>query len=135
MKTQGMLLAIALFAGAAHAQDVTGAITIKKRLTKRNVTAPVSIYQRGAVVSLGKDSGQDPLAYELAHVVVYLEGPAAGGRAPGAKARKAAGHLHGATRPQILSRHSGGSRRRDGLIPQYGPDLPQRLLALQAEEL
>ena len=74
MKTQGMLLAIALFAGAAHAQDVTGTIIVKKRLTKRNVTAPVSIYQRGAVVSLGKDSGQAPLAYELAHVVVYLEG-------------------------------------------------------------
>src|SRR6185437_11316671 len=31
---------------------------------------------RGTVVSLGKDAGQDPVAYELAHVVVYLEGAA-----------------------------------------------------------
>ncbi|HEY5056964.1 MAG TPA: carboxypeptidase regulatory-like domain-containing protein [Acidobacteriaceae bacterium] len=83
MKTLRSLLAIAVLAASAHAQDVTGTIIIKKRLTKRNVTAPVSIYQRGAVVSLGKDAGQDPLAYELAHVVVYLEGP---GEAHSAKA-------------------------------------------------
>ncbi|HXE07479.1 MAG TPA: carboxypeptidase regulatory-like domain-containing protein [Acidobacteriaceae bacterium] len=74
MKTLQVLIAIAVFAGASHAQDINGTITIKKRLTKRNVTAPVSIYQRGTVVSLGKDAGQDPVAYELAHVVVYLEG-------------------------------------------------------------
>jgi plastocyanin len=76
MKTVRVLLAIALFAGVSQAQDITGTITIKKRLTKRNVTAPVSIYQRGTVVSLGKDAGQDPVAYELAHVVVYLESAA-----------------------------------------------------------
>jgi plastocyanin len=85
MKTLRVLLTIALFAGASHAQDITGTITIKKRLTKRNVTAPVSIYQRGTVVSLGKDAGQDPVVYELAHVVVYLEGAA---QAPPAKAVK-----------------------------------------------
>ena len=76
------VLAIAVLAGGAHAQDITGTITIKKRLTRRNVTAPVSIYQRGTVVSLGKDSGEDPLAFELTHVVIYLEGPASAGVQP-----------------------------------------------------
>lgn len=84
MKTWSTLLAITVLAGSAHAQDIAGTITIKKRLTKRNVTAPVSIYQRGTVVSLGKDAGQDPVAYELAHVVVYLEGtPLASQAKPG----------------------------------------------------
>ena len=82
MKTLRALFAIAVLAGGAHAQDITGTITIKKRLTRRNVTAPVSIYQRGTVVSLGKDPGDDPLAFELAHVVIYLEGPASAGVQP-----------------------------------------------------
>jgi plastocyanin len=74
MKATRILLAIAVFAASASAQDITGTVLIKKRLTKRNVTAPVSIYQRGTVVSLGKDKGTDPLAFEQAHVVIYLEG-------------------------------------------------------------
>ncbi|MES2390300.1 MAG: carboxypeptidase regulatory-like domain-containing protein [Acidobacteriota bacterium] len=56
-------------------QDISGTILIKKKLTKRSVTAPVSIYQRGTVVELGKDEQQDPIAYERSRVVVYLEGP------------------------------------------------------------
>ena len=75
MKLLHAVLAIAVLAGSTHAQEITGTITVKQRLTKRNVTAPVSIYQRGTAVALGKDADVDPIAYELAHVVVYLEGP------------------------------------------------------------
>lgn len=77
----------ALVANAA-AQDITGTILIKKRLTKPSVTAPVSVYQRGTAVKLGKDAVEDPLAVELSHVAVYLEGPTvadASSAAPAAK--------------------------------------------------
>jgi len=75
---KSMRLSIALFtlAASACAQDITGTILIKTRLTKRNVTPSVSIYQRGNVVKLGKDVEEDPLAFERAHVAIYLEGPA-----------------------------------------------------------
>jgi plastocyanin len=66
--------ALVLSVAVAGAQDVTGTILIKKRLTKRSVTASVSVYQRGATVALGKDAVQDPIAYEQSRVVVYLEG-------------------------------------------------------------
>jgi plastocyanin len=63
-------------ATCAGSQDITGKILIKKKLTKRSVTASVSIYQRGTAVELGKDAEADPLAFERSHVVIYLEGPA-----------------------------------------------------------
>jgi plastocyanin len=56
------------------AQAITGNILIKKKLTKPSVTASVSVYQRGTAVKLGKDAEQDPIAYERARVLVYLEG-------------------------------------------------------------
>jgi plastocyanin len=59
---------------AAGAQDVTGTILIKKKLTKPSVTASVSVYQRGTAVKLGKDPEDDPIAYERSRVVIYLEG-------------------------------------------------------------
>jgi len=61
------------FAACAVAQDVTGTILIKKRLTKRSVTASVSVYQRGTAVKLGNGDEQDPLAYERSRVILYLE--------------------------------------------------------------
>ena len=70
-----LLLATVMFAAGASAQDITGTILIKKKLTKRSVTAPVSVYQRGPVVTLGKDAAEDPLAFERSRVIVYLEGP------------------------------------------------------------
>ncbi len=78
MRPRGFILLCSLAAIVAglHAQAITGTILIKRKLTKPSVTAPVSVYQRGAVVDLGKDAGQDPIAYELSHVVVYLEGAA-----------------------------------------------------------
>ncbi|HEY4379096.1 MAG TPA: hypothetical protein VGN01_02055 [Acidobacteriaceae bacterium] len=63
-------------------QEITGNILIKKKLTKPSVTAPVSVYQRGAAVELGKDTAEDPLAYERSRVVVYLEGPMPAEAAP-----------------------------------------------------
>ena len=56
------------------AQDISGMIIIKKRLTHRNVTPSVSVYQRGASIKLGKNVDDDPIAYERSRVVVYLEG-------------------------------------------------------------
>jgi plastocyanin len=77
-KLPGLCILI-LFAAAAAAQDVTGTILIKKRLTKRSVTAAVSVYQRGTTVELGKDAAADPIAFEQSRVVVYLEGAAPAG--------------------------------------------------------
>ena len=75
MKRLCILIAIATFANSAGAQDITGTILIKKKLTKRSITPPVSIYQRGTVVTLDKDAEQDPLAFERSRVVIYLESP------------------------------------------------------------
>lgn len=72
-----VLIALAVLADAAHAQTITGTILIKRKLTHKKVTADVSVYQRGAAATLGKDSEQDPLAYEQSRVVVYLEGAVA----------------------------------------------------------
>ncbi len=59
---------------AARGENVTGTILIKKKLTKRSVTAAVPVYQRGTAVKLGRDSESDPLAFERTRVVIYLEG-------------------------------------------------------------
>jgi len=69
-----LICAIAVLAAGAGAQDITGTILIKKRLTKPSVTAAVSVYQRGTAVKLGKDADEDPIAYERSRVVLYLEG-------------------------------------------------------------
>ena len=67
-----VIVALALGAGA---QDITGTILIKRKLTKRSVTPSVSVYQRGMAVKLGQDAEEDPLAFERSRVVIYLEGP------------------------------------------------------------
>jgi plastocyanin len=77
MRFNALNLAIvfcALTVGAG-AQQVSGTILVKKRLTKKNVTAAVSVYARGTTVKLGEDADEDPIASEMARVVVYLEGP------------------------------------------------------------
>src|ERR1700729_1513313 len=73
-----IICATAVLATCAGAQDITGNILIKKKLTRPSVTAAVSAYQRGTAVKLGKDAEEDPLAYERTRVVVYLEGAGAG---------------------------------------------------------
>jgi plastocyanin len=65
-----------------QAQDITGTIMIKRKLTKRSVTASVSVYQRGTAVKLGKDAEEEPLAFERSRVVIYLEGPGSAGVGP-----------------------------------------------------
>jgi plastocyanin len=75
LKRLYVLVAIAALGLGAGAQDITGTILIKKKLTKRSVTPSVSVYQRGMVVKLGQDADEDPLAFERSRVVIYLEGP------------------------------------------------------------
>jgi plastocyanin len=60
--------------GALSAEDITGTILIKRRLTKPKVTTSVSVYQRGMAVKPGQDGEEDPIAHERTRVVLYLEG-------------------------------------------------------------
>lgn len=60
---------------AAHAGSIEGTVVIKKKLTKRRVTAEVPMYQRGAAVALASDADDDPLAFERARVAIWLDGP------------------------------------------------------------
>lgn len=73
MNSLRTVIAMVALTACAGAQDITGTIVIKKKLTKPSVTAPVSIYQRGTAVELGKDAAEDPLAFERSRVVIYLE--------------------------------------------------------------
>jgi plastocyanin len=77
-----ILIATVSLTTCARAQNITGTIQIEKRLTKRNVTPAISVYQRGTAVELGKDTEEDPLAFERSRVVIYLEGPSPAGDNP-----------------------------------------------------
>jgi plastocyanin len=57
-----------------HAADIEGKVEIERRLTKAKVTAAANVYSRGAAVELHSDQSHDILAFERAHVVIYLEG-------------------------------------------------------------
>lgn len=72
-----MVLALSAFAVACPAQEVSGKIVITRRLTRRSVTAPVSVYQRGTPVKLSNTPDKNPIAFERSRVVIYLEGIAA----------------------------------------------------------
>jgi plastocyanin len=61
-------------AAALPATNIQGAIVIKRRLTKRRVTASASAYERGVAVELGAAPETDFLAFERARVAIYLEG-------------------------------------------------------------
>jgi plastocyanin len=76
MRIKALVVACALtvLTSGAGAQEVTGKILIKKILTRPSVTASVSVYQRGTAVKLGRDSDEDPIAFERSRVVIYLEG-------------------------------------------------------------
>jgi hypothetical protein len=73
--TSRIIFAALVCAASLLAQNITGTILIRKKLTKRSVTPSVSIYQRGVAVEPGKTAGEDPLDFERSRVVVYLEGP------------------------------------------------------------
>jgi len=70
-----ILFTIALVTQLAAA-DIDGLVVVKHRLTKRRVTAPAGEYERGIPVKLASDQSaqNDVLAYERAHVVIYVEG-------------------------------------------------------------
>jgi len=57
-----------------QAASIEGTIVVKKRLTKRRVTAQVPMYERGPAVDFNADSQEDPLAFERSRVAVYIEG-------------------------------------------------------------
>jgi len=66
----------------ARAERIEGTIVIRKKLTKRRVTAQVPMYQRGPAVELSADTEEDPLAFERSRVAVYLEGSYPAGSHP-----------------------------------------------------
>ena len=67
-------LLMSVLAIDCSAQNISGTIIIKKRLTRRSVTTSVSVYQRGTSVKLGNVANEDPIAFERSRVVIYLEG-------------------------------------------------------------
>jgi plastocyanin len=75
-KIRGAALLFSAFALAASlpAANIDGTVVIRKKLTKRRVTAQVPLYQRGTVVELGADPEQDPIAFERSRVAIFLEG-------------------------------------------------------------
>ncbi|HVW85280.1 MAG TPA: carboxypeptidase regulatory-like domain-containing protein [Bryobacteraceae bacterium] len=73
------LIATIVLAAALRAENISGNIVINRKLTRRSVTPSVSLYQRGAMVELGKDSPSnqsesDPLAFERTRVAIWIEG-------------------------------------------------------------
>jgi plastocyanin len=82
-----VFIAVLAAAAAVHGERIEGTVVIKKKLTKRRVTAEVPMYQRGAGVALAADPEQDPLAFERSRVAVWLEGPLAKDAPSGVAAR------------------------------------------------
>jgi plastocyanin len=78
--TRGLTLLSITFALCASlaAESIEGTVVIRKKLTKRRVTASVSLYERGPNVELDSDTDADPLAFERSRVAVYLEGTSGG---------------------------------------------------------
>lgn len=75
--TRSFLLCVAALAAAtgAAAERIEGTVVVKKKLTKRRITAEVPMYQRGMGVALAADAEQDPLAFERSRVAIWLDGP------------------------------------------------------------
>jgi plastocyanin len=69
-----ILVTAALLAASLAGESIEGNILITRKLTRRNVTAAVAMYQRGAFAELRQDEEQDPLSYERSHVVIWIEG-------------------------------------------------------------
>jgi len=74
MRRATAAIAFALSLCVLSAADIQGTLVVEHKLTHRNVTASVGPYQRGAVVPLDTDRGEDPLAFERTHTAVWLEG-------------------------------------------------------------
>ena len=81
------ILILLLLSGSAFANSIQGTVVIKKKLTKRRVTAQIPMYERGTAVPLGAEGADDPLQFERLRVAVYLEtaiAPEGEGYAPAA---------------------------------------------------
>jgi plastocyanin len=68
------IVGIVVCLGLAQAADIEGTVVIKRKLTRRKVTAAAGLYDRGPVVTLGSQGNEDPLAFERSHVAIYLDG-------------------------------------------------------------
>jgi plastocyanin len=68
-----LFVSLTLSAGLM-AESIEGTVVVRKRLTKRRVTASVPIYERGPAVELDADADADPIAFERSRVAVYVEG-------------------------------------------------------------
>lgn len=75
MNSAVISLAVFLTMGVClEAETLDGTVIVKRKLTKRRVTASIPMYDRGPTVALGGDRDNDPLAFERSRVAVYLEG-------------------------------------------------------------
>jgi plastocyanin len=71
-----LLVLTAAACTSLHAADIEGEVIIRRKLSRRTVTSPVSAYHRGLAVKppLAND-GEDLLAFERTHVVIYIDEP------------------------------------------------------------
>ena len=106
-----------------HAENIEGTVVIKKKLTKRRVTAQVPMYERGTAVDLGADQEGDPLAFERTRVAVYLEGQFP----PQASATPLVATME-QTQSPLLARDVGNSGWLQSVLSQQRPDISQRFL-------
>jgi plastocyanin len=70
----GLLFISLALSASLTAESIEGTVVVKKKLTKRRVTASVPLYERGPAVELDSDKDADPLAFERSRVAIYLEG-------------------------------------------------------------
>jgi plastocyanin len=70
----GVVFSLLACLTVVSAADIEGSIIIKHKLTRKKVTANAGAYDRGVAVTLGASPMDDPLSFERAHVVIYLEG-------------------------------------------------------------
>jgi plastocyanin len=68
------LLLLAALTPALFSAGIEGTVIVKRRLSKKKVTAPASAYARGVAVELKRESAEDILDLERSRVVIYLEG-------------------------------------------------------------
>ena len=63
-----------LLAAVAHAADIEGQVVVKRKLTRRTITATEASYTRGPIAEPAPESEADPLSFERIRVAIYLEG-------------------------------------------------------------
>ena len=78
MTARGIILlgTVLVLSASLWAESIDGTVVIRKKLTKRRVTAVVPLYQRGPAVELTPGAAEDPLAFERERVAIYLDGQA-----------------------------------------------------------